>query len=592
MKRLVWKWAFAAALLASSAASRAEPFAYFVDQAGGSVARIDVATNQVLASITVGGKPISVAAAPVGNAVYVGNLGTPGTCGVGGAPVPPYLSIVDSSSRSVVARVNLPLTPTFLQLTSDSTRLYIVGSDPTDPCSTTAFIGIFDTASRQLLKRVALPNVAPTDMVVDTSHSRVYVRSAGAEVEVIHGTTGGILTRIDIGASVGDAGLALDEADGRLYAASQSAVTAIDTSRDSILWRVPTSSGPLSIALDPSGSPLVVAEAGSAVELVDVSRRSVARSFNFTAPQSVGMSPDGSTAYVVNSTGPGAFSATPIRMSSWTAGSPQPIGGAVAEGQFVGNLSDPPGYMPDGLTGLWWNPAQPGWGMQLAQQRGAIFAGWFTYDENGAPKWYVAPACDAAVVPANAPDASCSSALYEVHGPSFFPGAFDSRKEETSQAGTLQLRFSDEDHATYAATVNGQSVSGSIERQVFSTAPVAATNYTDLWYNPTQPGWGLGIAHEGGVMFLAWFVYDDAGDPEWLVAPDCVVNAAGDGCSGTLYSTSGPMGPAAGVPFDPSKVSVAARGEVDLSFDGPDAGILRYTVDGTSAAKSIIREAL
>ncbi len=605
MKRLVWKCAFAAVLLASSAACRAAPFAYFVDQALGSVTPIDVATNQVLESIVVGGKPVSVAAAPVGHSVFVGNLGSPGTCvapppggGAGGsvpASAPPYVSVVDSSSRKVVARINLPLTPALLRASSDSTRLYIVGTDPTDPCSAAAFFGILDTASRQLVKRVALPGVVPTDMVADTSHSRVYVRSAGAEVDVVHASTGGILARIDIGPAIFGAGLALDEANGRLYAASQDSVTAIDTSRDSILWRVPTSANPLSLALHPSGSPLVVAETGSEVEMIDVSRRSVARSFGFPAPvQGVGMSPDGGQAYVVSGSGalPGPDAATPIRMADWTAGSPRSIGTAVAGGQFIGNLSDPPGYLPDALTGLWWNPAQPGWGMQLAQHRGAIFAVWFTYDEDGNPKWYAAPQCDASVVPTDAPDANCSSELFEVHGPSFFPGAFDPRTQRTVAAGTLQLRFQDADHATYAASVNGQAVSGSIERQIFRTGPVAGTNYTDLWYNPTEPGWGLGIAHEGDVMFLVWFVYDDAGDPEWLVAPSCIVKAGGDGCTGALYSASGPMGPAAGVPFDPSKVSVDTRGEVDLTFDGPDAAVIRYTVDGKSAAKAVIRQPL
>jgi len=139
-------------------------------------------------------------------------------------------------------------------------------------------------------------------------------------------------------------------------------------------------------------------------------------------------------------------------------------------------------------------------------------------------------------------------------------------------------------------TSNGKPVAGSIERQVFRTAPVAGTDFSDLWYNPTEPGWGLSIAHEGDVMFLVWFVYDDEGNPEWFVAPDCGVKAAGNGCSGALYSVSGPAGPPAGVPFDPTSVKPTARGEVDLTFDGPDAAILRYTVDGNSAAKAVIRQ--
>jgi len=60
-----------------AAACHAEPFAYFVDRAAGSLTAIDVGTNQVLPAIDVRHHPISVAAVPVGHAVYVGNEGEP-----------------------------------------------------------------------------------------------------------------------------------------------------------------------------------------------------------------------------------------------------------------------------------------------------------------------------------------------------------------------------------------------------------------------------------------------------------------------------------------------------------------------------------
>lgn len=600
---LVWKCAIAAMLLAGSAVSSASPFAYFVDTAAGSVTPIDVANNQVLPPIAVGHHPISVAAVPVGHSVYVGNQGERGTCvipspgGGGGGSIPPtvapYLSIIDSSSRNVVAKINLPLMPALMQASSDSTLLYIVGTDPATPCASDSFFGIFDTASRQLVKRVALP-ANPTDMVVDTSHSRVYLRS-GTEVDIVHGSTGGILTRIDVGPTPPliapfVAGLALDEANGRVYAGTEGSVTAIDTSTHAVLWRAPTTANPLSLALVPSGSGVLVGEIGGGVELLDVTRRVVARSFTLPAGvPSVAVSPDGKTAYVASAPGT-ANSATPIRISDWTLGAARSIGAATTGGQFIGNLSDPAGYMPDALTGLWWNPAQPGWGMHLTEHGHAIFAVWFTYDEIGNPKWYVAPNCSANAVPTKPSDANCTSDLFEVHGATFFGGPFNPRNQRGTVVGSLQLRFTDVDNAGYTATVNGNTIEGSIQRQVFRNDPVSGTSFTDLWNNPTESGWGLGIAHQGDVMFLTWFVYDDAGNPEWLVASNCAVKSGGDGCTGTLYSTSGPRGPAAGVPFDPSKVNVVVRGEVDVTFDGPDAAVIRYKVDGQSGAKAIIRQ--
>lgn len=607
--RLVWKWGFAAALLASAAVCHAAPYAYFVDAAAASVIPIDVANNRVLPGIAVDHHPISVAAAPVGHSVYVGNEGELGNCAIsppGG--VPAYLSIIDSSSRAVVGKINLPLTPSLIQLSSDSTLLYIVGADRSGPCSSSMQFAIFDTASRQLMKRVALPaGLFPQEMAVDTSHSRVYLRSTPfdgttilpppgptphAELDIVHGSTGGVLTRIDIGPADLRNGLALDEANGRVYAGSQSGITAIDTSSKSILWQLATSSPPVSFAVNTEGTGLLVAEAGPAGELIDIPRRAIVRPFNFpvVTTRSVGMSPDGKTAYVVGASSSSTNVAMPVRLPDWTVGAARTINAARAEGQFIGSLSDPPDYFPDTLTGLWWNPAQPGWGMHLTEHGHAIFAVWFTYDEIGNPKWYVAPDCAANSVPTKPAEANCTSDLYEVHGGTFFDGPFNTRNQRGSIVGSLQLRFADVDHASYTGTVNGRSVTGNIQRQVFRNEPVSGTSFTDLWNNPTESGWGLGIAHQGDVMFLTWFVYDEAGTPEWLVASNCAVKSGGDGCTGALYSTSGPRGPAAGVPFDPSKMNVVVRGEIDVTFDGPDAAVIRYKVDGQSGAKAIIRQ--
>ena len=39
---------------------------------------------------------------------------------------------------------------------------------------------------------------------------------------------------------------------------------------------------------------------------------------------------------------------------------------------------------------LWWNPAEPGWGMQLVQRGAVIFATLFVYDKSNIPIWYTA----------------------------------------------------------------------------------------------------------------------------------------------------------------------------------------------------------
>lgn len=44
------------------------------------------------------------------------------------------------------------------------------------------------------------------------------------------------------------------------------------------------------------------------------------------------------------------------------------------------------------VTGLWWNPSESGWGVNIAQNGDALFATWFLYAPDGAPIWYHMPA--------------------------------------------------------------------------------------------------------------------------------------------------------------------------------------------------------
>jgi hypothetical protein len=241
---------------------------------------------------------------------------------------------------------------------------------------------------------------------------------------------------------------------------------------------------------------------------------------------------------------------------------------------------------PGPLSGLWSSPSEQGWGIDFTQRRNIVFAAWFTYDASGNPKWYVASSCP--MGSAGATNGSCSGPLYEVTGPRFFGVPFDSSGVHPTATGTLQVDFRDSSNASMTYTVGGQSRTVAIGRQVFqSGATPPAVDYTDLWWNPSENGWGLSVTHEYGVMFLAWFVYDDTGKPMWYVASNCTVNAAGNGCSGTLYSTTGP---AFGPTFDPAKVHATAAGTVTLSFTDGDNGTLTYSVNGVNSTKAITRQ--
>lgn len=241
------------------------------------------------------------------------------------------------------------------------------------------------------------------------------------------------------------------------------------------------------------------------------------------------------------------------------------------------------GNVPNFLSGLWWSSSESGWGIHFTQRRSIVFAAWYTYDAAGNPKWYVASSC---TMPApSVTSGSCNGVLYEVSGPTFFGSAFNSGARNVLVAGSLRLNFLDANSASMTYTIGSQTRTVAITRQPISPGSTPGVDYTDLWWNPDESGWGMAIAQQASVMFLAWYVYDSAGKPMWYVASNCTVS--GTGCTGTLYRTTGP---AFGPTFDSTQVHVFAVGSVTLDFSDPNNGTLSYMVDGVSGTKAITRQ--
>ena len=235
---------------------------------------------------------------------------------------------------------------------------------------------------------------------------------------------------------------------------------------------------------------------------------------------------------------------------------------------------------PGALTGLWWNAAESGWGISFTQRGSNTFAAWYTYDAAGKPKWYVSTCAGA-----GATGGTCNGVIYEVAGPAYFGAAFNASMVNAVDAGTLQATFRDAGNATMTYTVAGQTRTVALTRQPLGTGTTPpAVDYTDLWWNPNESGWGMSMTQQFGVTFLAWYVFDSNGKPTWLVAT-CAMS--GSTCSGSLFRTRGPgFGPT----FDATQVQATSVGTVIVSFLDANNAVLSYSVDGVSATKSITRQ--
>jgi hypothetical protein len=237
-------------------------------------------------------------------------------------------------------------------------------------------------------------------------------------------------------------------------------------------------------------------------------------------------------------------------------------------------------------TDLWWNPAEPGWGMNLNQQSDTIFATVFTYASDRRNLWLVASSL------ARQANGSFAGPLYRATGPAFYAQPWGANA--LTQVGTMSIAFAGPDSATLVYTVNGVTVSKVITRQRFGPAPVCtftsasragATNYQDLWWNPSESGWGINLTHQGAIIFATLFTYAADGRDTWFVGDALRLQADGS-FTGTLRRASGP--PFNTVPWTTN--SLEDVGTMSLSFSSGIKGTLRYTVDGTQVVKAIERE--
>jgi mono/diheme cytochrome c family protein len=145
------------------------------------------------------------------------------------------------------------------------------------------------------------------------------------------------------------------------------------------------------------------------------------------------------------------------------------------------------------------------------------------------------------------------------------------------------LNFSDAqlaDIAAYLATVVNDGSST-------PTAPVPASDYSDLWWNPDESGWGFNITqHATNVIFGVMYTYGPDRKPLWFVLPSGTWIAA-NMYSGPWYQVSGPSQVGA---FDPSATVATQVGTATITFSDASHATLAFTVNGTLVSKTMTRQ--
>ncbi len=113
-----------------------------------------------------------------------------------------------------------------------------------------------------------------------------------------------------------------------------------------------------------------------------------------------------------------------------------------------------------------------------------------------------------------------------------------------------------------------------------------AHDFTDLWWNPNESGWGISIHTKRRSFFAAWFVYDAQGVPVWYTLQGGAWLSPLK-YSGSVYVTH--AGPNSGLgPISSVSVTLVGNGVID--FTGYDNAIFNFSVNGIVNTKNITRE--
>jgi len=110
-----------------------------------------------------------------------------------------------------------------------------------------------------------------------------------------------------------------------------------------------------------------------------------------------------------------------------------------------------------------------------------------------------------------------------------------------------------------------------------------AANYTDMWYLPTESGWGVSFTQHTGSnqVFAVWYTYDprqpDAASPGgfkplWVVMPGGTWTTP-TSITGTVYVTNGQPFTQTG-----SSTQLTPVGTFTFSFSSAQAGTFAYNI--------------
>lgn len=237
---------------------------------------------------------------------------------------------------------------------------------------------------------------------------------------------------------------------------------------------------------------------------------------------------------------------------------------------------------------LWNDPAQPGWGVQIAHQGDVLFPVWYTFGRDGRPLWMIVSGAP------RQPDGSYAGDVFRFTGTPF-DRISGNAADPATRVGTARFTPDGQGRLRFDYTVEGIAQSRTLSRFSFGPPSIcrfiegsraSAPTRSDAWYWQPESGWGLSLIEQGNTLVLTWFTYAGDRQPMWLGG---VLTRQADGSfRGSLNR------PASGVPFNEITAAATALplptvGSASMRFLDAERGVFEYTLDGVTQSRPIQR---
>jgi hypothetical protein len=118
----------------------------------------------------------------------------------------------------------------------------------------------------------------------------------------------------------------------------------------------------------------------------------------------------------------------------------------------------------------------------------------------------------------------------------------------------------------------------------------SAVSYADIWWNPSESGWGVTFSQQQSTIFATFFIYGADGKPTWVTALLKNSTNAQTVFAGPVYSATGT--PFSAPQFNPASSLATQVGSATVTFQNAVRAQLTYSINGVQISKSIERSTL